>query len=114
VEADASQCGHRPAHLSHLTRAFSALRGLRVPAWPYRGPIGIRERSDLHIVDRWRYLGTARNESEIHAALESRGDFDVKIFRVLAKRLPELPRHRIVCLAALTNSASADREPAYL
>ena len=36
------------------------------------GPIGIRERSDLHIVDRWRYLGTARNDAEIHAALETR------------------------------------------
>ena len=105
-EAGAPNCGHGPARLGHLTRAFSALRDLRLPAWPYPGPIGIRERSDLHIIDRWRYLGTARNEAEIHAALETRAvDFDVKIFRLLAKTLGKLPRYRIVCLAAIPNSS---------
>jgi len=115
VEAGASECGHGPARLAHLMRAFSALRDLRLPPWPYRGPIGIRERADLHIVDRWRYLGMARNESEVHTALENRSvEFDVKIFRLLAKTLPKLPRHRMVCLAAITNSANADREPTHL
>ena len=101
VETGAADCGRNAARLVHLTRAFSALRELRIPAWPYQGPIGIRERSDLHIVDQWRYLGTARNDAEIHAALEARASgFDVKIFRLLAKKLGKLPRSRIVCLAA--------------
>jgi len=43
-----------------LLHVFDALRTLAVPGWPHAGPIGIRERSDLHVVDRWRYLGTAR------------------------------------------------------
>jgi DNA polymerase-3 subunit epsilon len=114
VEAGAAICGQGPARLSHLTRAFSALRDLRLPAWPYPGPIGIRERSDLHIIDRWRYLGTARNEAEIHAALETRAiDFDVKIFRLLAKTLGKLPQKRIACLAVIPNSAQADEELVY-
>jgi DNA polymerase-3 subunit epsilon len=114
VEAGGSICGQGPARLNHLTRAFSALRDLRLPAWPYPGPIGIRERSDLHIIDRWRYLGTARNEADIHAALETRTvDFDVKMFRLLARTLGTLPQNRIACLAAIPNSAKADEELVY-
>ena len=78
---------------------FAALRELRVPAWPYAGPIGIRERRDVYIVDRWRYLGTARNSADIHAALETRAAaFDVKMFRLLAKALRKVPPSRIVAL----------------
>jgi DNA polymerase III subunit epsilon len=93
-------CGLRTARLRHLTRAFNALRPLRLPPWPFSGPVGLRERSDLHIVDAWRYLGTARDESEIHAALETRtADFDARIFALLAKSLRRLPRSKIVCLS---------------
>ena len=60
---------------------------------------GFGERRDLYIVDRWRYLGTARNTAEIHAALETRAaDFDVKVFRLLAKALRRVPPNRIVSL----------------
>ncbi|MET0681941.1 MAG: exonuclease domain-containing protein [Casimicrobiaceae bacterium] len=111
VEAGTSDRGRGCARLIHLTRAFSALRELRLPAWPYQGPIGIRERSDLHIVDRWRYLGTARNEAEIHAALETRDvDFDVKIFHLLVKALRVLPRTRIVCLASRSQTEKTDQD----
>jgi DNA polymerase-3 subunit epsilon len=111
VETGASECGRSGTRLVHLTRAFSAVRELRIPAWPYQGPVGIRERSDLHIVDQWRYLGTARNEAEIHSALEGRDfDFDPTIFRLLAKKLAKLPRSRIVCLALPANAADADRD----
>jgi DNA polymerase-3 subunit epsilon len=105
VETGAS--GRSAARLVHLARAFSALRELRILPWPHEGPIGIRERSDLHIVDQWRYLGTARNEAEIHSALEGRDfDFDLKIFRLLAKKLGKLPQSRIVCLAPRPNVAA--------
>ncbi len=42
-----------------LMRLFAALRPLRVPTWPHRGPVGIRERSDIHVVDHWQFLGRA-------------------------------------------------------
>jgi DNA polymerase III subunit epsilon len=92
-------CGRRAERLAHLTRAYVALLPLRVPPWPYPSPIAIRERAELHIVDNWRYLGTARNDPEVHSILQTRpGDFDENIFAVLAKQLHRLPRSRIVHL----------------
>jgi DNA polymerase-3 subunit epsilon len=95
-----ASCDGNVDRLRHLEHAFTALRPLRLPAWPYGGPVGIRERSDLHVVDNWRYLGTARSEDELAAVLEARPRaFDATIFRVLAKMLPRLPQRRIVCLS---------------
>ena len=94
-----SQCGRKVDRLKHLTRLYSALRPLRLPSWPYPGPIAIRERSDLHIVDRWQYLGTARHECEIPAVLETRrGELDKDVFLLLAKKLPRLAPDKIVPL----------------
>src|SRR5262249_30191744 len=52
-------CGRKAHRLKRLAQAYAALLPLRVATWPYAGPIGIRERADLHIVENWRYLGTA-------------------------------------------------------
>jgi DNA polymerase-3 subunit epsilon len=80
-------------------RIFDALRALRVPAWPYRGPVGIRERSDVHVVDQWQFLGTARSDSDLHAILESRPEeFDPRTYRVLRRTLAHLPQRKIVDL----------------
>jgi len=93
-------CEHGTGRLAHLTRAYGALRGIRVPAWPYRGPIAVRERRAVYIFDQWQYLGTARTLSDIGAVLETRvREFDAKIFRLLVKTLPRLPAKRIVPLA---------------
>ena len=101
-------CEPGPPHLAHLTQAFSALRHLRVPVWPYRGPIAIRERRDAYIFDQWQYLGTARNSSEIHAVLDSQpSDFDVKVLRMLVKTLRRLPPNRIVPLTLGGGRAAA-------
>ena len=48
--------------LTHLTRAFSGLRSLRVPPWPYHGPIGVRERRD---VVRFRSVAIPGNGAEL-------------------------------------------------
>ena len=90
-------CARGTARLGHLTRAFSALRDLRIPPWPYCGPIAIRERRDVYIFDQWRYLGTARSLADVHAAMETREpEFNVKVFRLLVKTLRRTPAHRVV------------------
>ena len=44
---------------------------LKINQWPYDGVIGIKEVNDLHIIDRWCYLGTVRTETEIASLLDS-------------------------------------------
>jgi len=63
----------------HSARLMAALAKLKLDAWAYPGPIGLVERDDfldveeVHVVDGWRYLGTARGEAEIHQLLEPTG-----------------------------------------
>lgn len=83
-------CVGQETPASHDERLAAALRRLRIAAWPFPGPVGIREGDDVHVVDRWRYLGTARTESEIPALLEGhRPDFDRDIYQTLVKYLSE-------------------------
>ena len=43
----------------------------------------------MHVFLDWRWLGSARDEAALHDILETqRGDFDLDIYRLLAKRLP--------------------------
>lgn len=90
-----------------LMRLFSALEPLRLPIWPHRGPVGIRERSDLHVVDHWQFLGTAQNESELYALLENhRHGFDGRLHRLLNRTLARWPRSKIVDLSRCADSAA--------
>jgi len=80
-----------------LLRVFMAIRPLRLQAWPHEGPIGIRERSDLLVVDRWQFLGTARTEGDVHELLETRRQgFDKRAYRLLARTLARLPQRAVV------------------
>ncbi|HEV2007523.1 MAG TPA: hypothetical protein VGQ88_02245, partial [Burkholderiales bacterium] len=82
-----------------LAGKSAALKPLQLPAWPYAGPIGVRERADLHIIDDWRYLGTANCEADVYSVLQTRPpDFDEEIFALLAKRLPRLSHKQIIQL----------------
>ena len=89
-----------------LMRVFAALDPLRLPIWPHRGPVGIRERSDLHVVDHWQFLGTAQNESELYALMENhQRAFDRRLHRLLNRTLSRVPRSKIVDLSRYANSA---------
>jgi DNA polymerase-3 subunit epsilon len=79
--------------LRHDLRLTEALARLKLNAWPHTGPIGIPEKHDgreeVHIVDRWSYLGTAREESEIAEILANGADaaFDLDTYKILAKHI---------------------------
>jgi DNA polymerase-3 subunit epsilon len=94
-------------------RVFASMRPLRLPAWPHRGPIGIRERSDIHVVDRWQFLGTAQNESEVCALLENNHvEFDRRFHRLLGRAMPRVPTSRIVDLSRYAVSDCSASVPA--
>ena len=92
-------CVGAESDLAHAMRLAQALAGLRVRPWPYAGRIGVREydprtrRSELHVVDRWRYLGTAHSDGEVRelAAERVRSRFDLDTYRMLARYLKARP-----------------------
>lgn len=88
-------CCGRETIASHNLRLANALYKLRIEAWPFRGRIGIREtdrsrdRTEIHVLDRWCYLGTVDTEAELHDAADTRfdGTFDLDIYQLLSKWL---------------------------
>jgi len=79
----------------HSARLMAALAKLKLDAWAYPGPIGLVERDDfldmeeVHVVNGWRYLGTARSEAEVHDLLEQSGQarFDMDTYKLLKAHL---------------------------
>lgn len=75
----------------HSARMMAALAKLKLKAWPYAGPIGLVERDDfleveeVHLVNGWRYLGTARSEGEMHQLLEGADQtaFDMDTYKLI-------------------------------
>ena len=98
-EVRGAGCSSVPGRKKQLPRLFTALRPLRIDAWPYGGPIGIRERADVHVVDRWQFLGTARNDADVHELVGARRPgFDKHTYALLARELAKAPRERILYL----------------
>lgn len=103
----------------HALRLKQALTSMRTLPWPFEGRIAIRESpaqgdntgeaTELHVLDRWCYLGTARNEAELHEICESNSArnahkapvFDVDTYKILKRFIAKPPRGAtIVRLAA--------------
>jgi len=95
--------GRESVHLHHA-RLAAALASWKAADWPHAGPLGIREGggddAEVHVVDRWCYLGAARSDAELAELLEGgrRGRFDFDHYRILARHLGK-PGVRTVRLA---------------
>ncbi len=82
-------CVGLEAPAAHNARLLAALVRLKLAAWPWDGPVGLREGEELHVIDCWCYLGTARAEEEVRALLEGpRPAFDPDVYKILRKALP--------------------------
>jgi DNA polymerase-3 subunit epsilon len=98
--------GRESVHLHHARLAV-ALAAWKAADWPHPGPLGIVEKNasgedtEVHVVDRWCYLGAARSDAEVADLLEGgrRGRFDFDHYRILARHLGK-PGVRTVRLAA--------------
>jgi DNA polymerase-3 subunit epsilon len=86
-------------------RVQLALSALKIKSWPFPGRIALRERAaggfasdgtrggELHVLDHWMYLGSARTEDEL-AALSTRhayGVFDVDVYKILLRYFSNHP-----------------------
>ena len=85
----------------HNLQLKTALELFQVQVWPYSGPIAIKEASHMHVVDRWRYLGTAVNEGELYELADSgEGEFDLDIYKILKKALAGSFKSQVIPLMA--------------
>ncbi len=100
-------CAGKERHLIHNLRLAATLAGMRIAAWPFPGPIGLREadrlrqREEIHVFDNWCWLGSASEEHQIRQLLadSSRRRFDLDIFRILRSWLDRKQnRSQIICL----------------
>ena len=86
--------GRENVHVHHgrVAEALSRLKGME---WPHRGPLGIverdpaREADEIHVVDRWCYLGAATCDAELAEILENPRTprFDYDHYRIFARHL---------------------------
>ena len=97
--------GRENIHVHHA-RVATALATLKRAAWPHRGALGVveedpsRDATEVHVLDRWCYLGTAKSDGEVAELLEeSRPRFDYDHYRILARHLDK-PGVRVVPLPA--------------
>jgi DNA polymerase-3 subunit epsilon len=91
-------CVGNEALTLETTRLRIALAALRVREWPFDGPIGIRDRGllrdEIHVLDRWSYLGSARNDGELQELADVSGEatFNLDIYRILLREIPQRRR----------------------
>ncbi len=84
----------------HEARFMTAMLGLKLRSWPFRGPIGIKEKStsgertDVHVFDHWCYLGTAMCDEQLQEllAVPEAQPFDLDNYKTLNRFLSKNKR----------------------
>jgi DNA polymerase-3 subunit epsilon len=86
-------CCGRESLRAHAARLALALQSLRLEPWPFAPRVGIREhdaareRTEIHVFERWCYLGVARDDAELAelAASTRRPVFDLDTHQILSR-----------------------------
>ena len=92
---------------AHAARLRELLEPRRVPAWPHAAAVALAERDpgatgeDLHVFDRWCWLGTVRSAA---AALQLAADapraFDADVYRIVLRALSAADSAALLPLSA--------------
>ena len=92
-------CVGKEPYAKHTMRLMTALTSLKLVSWPFPGPAIIREGDEAHLIEGWRYLGTAKSDEELAELLDNgRPQFDRDTFKILTKyvgRMEPLPTCKI-------------------
>ncbi|MCA3220724.1 MAG: ethanolamine utilization protein [Burkholderiales bacterium] len=92
---------------AHTARLLDALAPARIASWPFEGAIALIERNnerlreDVHVFDRWCYLGSVRT---LDAALALARDdlprrFDADVYRIARQALAAVAAGTLECVA---------------
>jgi DNA polymerase-3 subunit epsilon len=105
VRRCAGACVGEESMQAHHARLKEALAPHAVPPWPYPGLAGIRERAlvgertDIHVLCDWCWLGTAQDDGELTRLIETppRPVFDADIAKLLIRTFAR-GRHEVIRL----------------
>lgn len=79
-------CSGEETLISHAARLVHSLASLKLHRWPFDGPAVLREGDELLVIDRWRFLGSAKSETEVWELVDSRPPpFDRDSYRILVR-----------------------------
>lgn len=81
-------CGKLEFNLKYNLRFDEAFYKSKIKQWNFETPILIKEkgsREELHIVDKWCYLGSLKHESETLKEVIHEYRFDVDTYKILAR-----------------------------
>ena len=106
IEQCRGACVGKEPLMLHDLRLRLALSSLKLKPWPFPGRIALRERdprrgefqnaggADLHVIDHWTYLGTARSEDELTAlrAKPASAGFDMDVYKILVRYFSSHPK----------------------
>ena len=95
-------CMSKSGRLRELTRALTAISAGLNPQWPFAGPVGLPERGLIHVLDRWRYIGTAHDSRELGELLRgdrSNGTIDLAMYKAV-KRLVTRHAGKLIALSS--------------
>jgi DNA polymerase-3 subunit epsilon len=90
----------------HDARLRLSLAPLRLRPWPFAGAVAIREPAPgghghvLHVIDRWRHVGSAGTDEELHALTDASAaaPFDGVTYRVMTRWLRKLDARAVLSL----------------
>jgi len=111
VKRCAGACVGAESADAHHERLGRALAPHAIPRWPFAGLAAIRERSllgdrtDLHVLRDWCWLGTAQDDGELGRLIEAppRPAFDADIARLLIRTFAK-GKHEVLALAGASGA----------
>jgi DNA polymerase-3 subunit epsilon len=92
----------------HDTRLRLALAPLRLKSWPFPGAVAIREPapgfagSVLHVIDRWRHIGSATSEEDLRSIVVAAAEaaLDMDMYRIVRRWLQRVDARACIPLPA--------------
>jgi DNA polymerase-3 subunit epsilon len=86
----------------HNLNLETALSLYKVQQWPFDGAIAIKDGEGMVVVDKWCYLGIARDHDELfELARSGSAEFDLDIYKILRKAIAGSHKHHVIKLDSI-------------
>ena len=88
-------CIGKEAPGQHDIRLMGALARMKLEPWPFPGAVGIRETAnwggmtEIHLIDRWVYLGPLKPAQAFPPVPGVRPTFDIDVYKILVRYLKQ-------------------------